>query len=72
MASATAAVASSTNMIIGAGGAASAKSGSSGVESLPKEMLDMKLRDAKADHSDDKVGSLCVWRSGVPVYVLAL
>jgi hypothetical protein len=54
MASATAAAASSLNMI-GGGGAAQTKAGSSGVESLPKEMHDMKLRDDKVDHSDDKV-----------------
>ena len=63
MASATAAVAGSTNMI--GGGAAPTKAGSSGVESLPKEMNEMKLRDDKADHGDDKVrlsscGSVCV------------
>lgn len=52
MASATAA--GSLNMI-GGGGAAQTKAGSSGVESLPKEMHDMKLRDDKVDHSDDKV-----------------
>lgn len=51
---ASAAAASSLNMI-GGGGAAQTKAGSSGVESLPKEMHDMKLRDDKVDHSDDKV-----------------
>ena len=64
MASATAAAASSLNMI-GGGGAAQTKAGSSGVESLPKEMHDMKLRDDKVDHSDDKVSkrsSLASWR----------
>ena len=59
MASATAAVAGSTNMI-GGGGAAPTKAGSSGVESLPKEMNEMKLRDDKVDHSDDKVGTCSV------------
>lgn len=50
-----AAAASSTSMI-GGGGAAPTKAGSSGVESLPKEMHDMKIRDDnKVDHSDDKV-----------------
>ena len=56
MASAAAAVAGSTNMI--GGGAAPTKAGSSGVESLPKEMNEMKLRDDKVDHhGDDKVGT---------------
>jgi hypothetical protein len=31
------------------------KAGSSGVDQLPKEMHDMKIRDEKVDHSDDKV-----------------
>lgn len=48
-----AAAASSTSMI--GGGGAPTKAGSSGVESLPKEMHDMKIRDDKVDHSDDKV-----------------
>jgi glycogen synthase kinase 3 beta len=61
MASATAAVASSTKMI--GGGAALTKAGSSGVESLPKEMNEMKLRDDKADHGDDKVRPCFVVRS---------
>jgi len=54
MASATAAAASSLNMI-GGGAAGQTKAGSSGVDTLPKEMHDMKLRDDKVDHSDDKV-----------------
>lgn len=54
MATATASAASGTNMI-GGGGAVPTKAGSSGVESLPKEMHGMKLRDDKVDHSDDKV-----------------
>ncbi len=29
--------------------------GSCGVDQLPKEMHDMKIRDEKVDHSDDKV-----------------
>lgn len=45
--------------MIGGGGAAATKAGSSGVESLPKEMNEMKLRDDKVDHHDDKVGT---WR----------
>ncbi|OAE22998.1 hypothetical protein AXG93_1231s1110 [Marchantia polymorpha subsp. ruderalis] len=42
--------AGSTSML----GVAPTKAGSSGVESLPKEMHDMKIRDDKVDHSDDK------------------
>lgn len=53
MASATAAAVSGTNMI-GGGRAAPTKAGSSGVELLPKEMHEMKLRDDKVDHGDDK------------------
>ena len=42
--------------MIGGGGAVPTKAGSSGVESLPKEMNEMKLRDDKAAQQDDKVG----------------
>jgi hypothetical protein len=31
------------------------KAGAGGAESLPKEMQDMKIKDNKIDHSDDKV-----------------
>jgi glycogen synthase kinase 3 beta len=41
--------------MIGGGGAGQTKAGSSGVDTLPKEMHDMKLRDDKVDHSDDKL-----------------
>ena len=55
MAAAAAGVGGSTNMI-GGGGAVPTKAGPSGVESLPKEMNEMKLRDDKAAQQDDKVG----------------
>ncbi|KAL2611581.1 hypothetical protein R1flu_023273 [Riccia fluitans] len=42
--------AGSTSML----GVPPTKAGTSGVESLPKEMHDMKIRDDKVDHSDDK------------------
>jgi hypothetical protein len=48
------AVAASSTSTTTEGVGAPAKAGSSGVESLPKEMQDMKIKDDKIDHSDDK------------------
>jgi hypothetical protein len=48
------AVAASSTSTSTEGVGAPAKAGSSGVESLPKEMQDMKIKDDKIDHSDDK------------------
>jgi glycogen synthase kinase 3 beta len=47
------AAASSTTTTGGVG--APNKAGASGVEALPKEMQDMKIKDDRIDHSDDKV-----------------
>ncbi len=49
------AVAASSTSTTTEGVGAPTKAGSSGVESLPKEMQDMKIKDDKIDHSDDKV-----------------
>jgi hypothetical protein len=46
------AAASSTSTTGGVG--APNKAGASGVEALPKEMQDMKIKDDRIDHSDDK------------------
>ncbi len=45
------AAASSTSLIGG-------KAGSSGVDQLPKEMHDMKIRGQQINHIDDKVSQL--------------
>jgi len=50
------AAASSTSTIGGVG--APNKAGARGVEALPKEMQDMKIKDDRIDHSDDKVSIL--------------